>query len=147
MESESKQERPQCTCDWLHDAAVNPEMPIKFNPEMNEFELHAARAIWAIHYCPACGGRVPESLRDTFFAIITPEEEQRLNRLAEGITSPEDALRVFGPPDRDRHTLTYRNLSETAYVVAIVDNGEWRGVFQQRKNIRPQTSNHDTGNA
>ena len=122
-------------------------MPITFNTEMNEFELRAARAIWAIYYCPFCGGRVPESLRDTFFAIIPPEEEERLNRLTEGITSPEDALRVFGPPDRDRHTLTYLNLSTTANVVALVDNGEWRGVFQHRKNIRPQTSTNDTRNA
>ena len=133
MESEPKEERPRCACNWLHNAAANPEVPITFNAEMNEFELHTGKTIWQIYYCPFCGGRVPESLRNTFFAIISPEEEQRLNELAAQITSPEDALRVFGAPDRDRHTLTYRNLSKTANVVALIDNGEWRGVFHTKK--------------
>lgn len=122
-------------------------MPITFNPEVNEFELHAGRTIYSIYYCPFCGGRVPASLRDTFFAIIPPEEEQRLNHLAEGITSRDDALRVFGPPDQDRHSLTYHNLAETADVVALIDNGQWRGVYHIRKNIRPKTSTDETRNA
>src|SRR3954466_901759 len=143
MESEL-QARPFCTCNWLHNAATAPEMPIEFNPEMNEFDLHVdspvGKAMWRIRYCPSCGGRAPESLRDTFFAIITPEEQQRLQELLAPITSPGEALRVLGSPDGENHSLVYRHLSETADVVAVIRNGKWGGIHTSRKNIRPRPS-------
>src|SRR5262249_18444386 len=54
-----------------------------------------------IYHCPFCGGRTPESLRDTLFAEISDEEEGRLAELTQGIKTLEDAIVKFGPPEYD----------------------------------------------
>jgi len=54
-----------------------------------------------IYHCPFCGGRTPESRRDTLFASVPNEEYEHLHALTAGVKSVEDAIRVLGNPSRD----------------------------------------------
>jgi hypothetical protein len=90
---------------------------------------------------------VPETERDSLFAVVSREERRRLYNLFGGIKSLDDAIQVLGPPDDDStpvvtkkepeteeaapalqripalRTLTYRRLSEAAEV-RIMDFGD-----------------------
>lgn len=137
-------ERPECTCNWLHDAAADPKVPVKFSAELSEFHLlPTGGGYWLIYFCPFCGGRAPKSLRDTFFAQIPPEEEARFNELTKDFKTMDDVRAAWGAPDSVKHTLNYEALSTTAHVVAYVVNGEWRGVYLHRKTIKQESSGND----
>jgi len=132
-----------CSCGYLEGQATDPDSPIVFSPETNEyhFEYKAPNAegkgMLVIYHCPFCGGAAPESTRDQLFAQITAEEENRLNECLEGIITIEDAINKLGPPDHDDprgvgikapeedgsapniqsfRCLTYNNLSDSADV-------------------------------
>jgi hypothetical protein len=97
-----------CTCPYLEDNAANPDLPIRFDPDLNEYQI-----VWPIgdgygsmllYHCPFCGGRTPKSLRETLFATVPNEEYERLHVLTRGIKSIEDAIRILGTPSRDEAT-------------------------------------------
>ena len=74
-----------CTCPYLHEASEEPDNPIVFDVEMNEYHLtHFDRtgtgmiAHSIIQHCPCCGGTAPRSKRGTFFAHITHAENRVL---------------------------------------------------------------------
>ncbi|MDB4928153.1 MAG: hypothetical protein JWM10_637 [Myxococcaceae bacterium] len=138
-----------CACQYLADAAADPQSPIVFDPKLNGYNFEypdpcsdercaAGKASLRIYHCPFCGGAAPKSKRDLLFAVISPEEQRRLNQLLTGINSVEDAYRVLGTPDHDDphgltvkqperegtaptrktdRSLTYSQLSETAEVI------------------------------
>jgi hypothetical protein len=102
-----------CTCGYLQHAAEDPNSPIVFDPQLNEYHFEflspcsdgtctGAKATLAIYHCPFCGGAAPESKRDLLFAVIPAEEQRRLYTLLEGIKTLDEAIRVLGPPDEDR---------------------------------------------
>jgi hypothetical protein len=107
-----------CACQYLADAAADPQAPIVFDPKLNEYNFEypspcsdegcaVGKASLRIYHCPFCGGAAPKSKRDLLFAGISPKEQRRLNGLLTGIKSMEDAFRVLGPPDHDDpHGLT-----------------------------------------
>lgn len=132
--------REYCTCPWFDRAAEDPAIPVRFDAERNEFHLVYEGGHLMFYFCPFCGGRAPKSVRDTFFALISPEEEARLQKLAKDFKTVADVRAALGPPDRDRHILTYRSLSATADVVALADDGELRGVHLSRKYIKKASS-------
>lgn len=132
-----------CECGWLESAAAEPSLQIEFDPDLVEFNLvhgdvgRPGRLTMRLYYCPFCGCRAPESKRSTRFAVLTLEESSRLKHLCEGLDNFADVRAKFGEPDDDCamgageqrpekdgqapsatsfHTLTYRNLSETADV-------------------------------
>ncbi len=135
-----------CTCHYLAHAADDPRSPIVFDPKLNEYNFEypslcsdeVGNASLRIYHCPFCGGAAPPSKRALVFAVISPEEQQRLNQLLVGIKSVEDAFRVLGRADHDDphgltvqqperegaaptrrgyRSLTYSQLSETAEVI------------------------------
>jgi hypothetical protein len=135
-----------CECKWLERADANPKVPISFDFELNEFHLHYPGGQLMIYYCPFCGGTAPESLRDTFFTVITPDEEARLTGLTSDLKTVDALIAAFGPPDHDRHTFTYKSLSTTADVRVIVNAPDQIGFFFTEKNIRPQPAHADNPN-
>jgi hypothetical protein len=90
-----------CTCDYLSRAAADPQVPIVFDKQMGEFHITHSSGYSLIYHCPWCGGATAKSLRETFFAQVTPEEEARLHRLTAGISSVGQALERLGPPTHD----------------------------------------------
>ena len=129
-------DRPACTCSFLHQAATDPKQPIVFDSELNEFHIEFGDGYSMIYFCPICGGRTPTSLRRDLFAIVTQEEEDRLHALNQEFRSVEDLTNAFGPPDKERQTFTFKNISSTANVVAMVENNEWRGIYFHQKQLK-----------
>ncbi|GLS20709.1 hypothetical protein GCM10007874_37260 [Labrys miyagiensis] len=128
--------RRRCTCGWLEKFADNPELPVHFDAQTNEYWItdNPARSSLIVRYCFSCGGAAPLSKRHSLFAHVPPTEKSRLAKLCEGIVTFEDAINRLGPPDFDTpggmmvpsgdesdqeksiilRTLMYRGLSDTA---------------------------------
>jgi hypothetical protein len=94
-----------CTCRFLEDNAANPDTPVRFDPDLNEYSI-----VWSagegygammIYHCPFCGGRTPKSRRDQLFAEVSDSEYQRLHELTANVASVDDALRILGKPSRE----------------------------------------------
>ena len=97
----SSQDRETCDCGWLQRAATDPDHPVKFDHRLNEFNIvHGSRSI-RIYYCPFCGGKTPESLRDTLFAHVSADEQERLLRHGAALESAAEVLTKLGQPNRD----------------------------------------------
>jgi hypothetical protein len=90
-----------CTCDFLQRAADDPDQAIEFDAQTGEYQFVAGSSRLVIYHCPFCGGAAPESKRPLLFAIISPEEEQRLATLLAPIKSIRAALKRLGKPQRD----------------------------------------------
>ncbi|MEM6823241.1 MAG: hypothetical protein AAF558_15030 [Verrucomicrobiota bacterium] len=93
---------PICDCESLWQCAKDPENPIQFDEEMNEFHLVYGKSKMMIYHCHFCGGRVPvKSKRSSLFSQPTHGEREKLMKLVEGISTLEDTLKVLGDPDED----------------------------------------------
>ena len=136
-----------CSCKYLENSAADPNTPIRYDPELNEynfvhsFENKSFGSI-RIYHCPFCGGLVPESTRDKLFAVVPEVENARLRSLTSGIRSVEDALQVLGTPCSDQpikfpegyiwpvergaktptRALTFTRLSEVADIQVLVND-------------------------
>lgn len=55
----------------------DPRIPLKYYPIVREYGLilKNSSAIQLIFYCPWCGEKLPESLRNKFFEILNNEYE------------------------------------------------------------------------
>ena len=125
-----------CTCRYLQDQADEPNSPICFDSETNEYHFAWNDRGLVIYHCPFCGGVTPESKRDKLFADVSDAEQLRLGQLLDRIDSIDGAIIAFGKPDYDgfvnsqhrdedgespkltrQRCLRYERLSETAYVL------------------------------
>jgi len=140
-----------CTCGYLEESAGDPNSPIRYDPDLNEYTIICdlgsdAQSHTVIYHCPFCGGTVPQSQRDKFFEALTDTEALRLRSLTRGIKSVEDALRILGAPSSDEpvkmppryawparrenkslapvRVLTYSGLSDVADVQILVNNDQ-----------------------
>jgi hypothetical protein len=93
-----------CDCGVLESASKEPDHVIRWDGEMHEYYIaygsHGGRMM--IYYCPFCGGKTPESRRDSMFAHVTQEEETRILNLFKGLRTVSDVTARFGPPDEER---------------------------------------------
>lgn len=151
-----------CKCDYLAREAAEPNVPIEFDPEMNEYCITHKNGSGGlkIFHCPWCGGAAPKSRLAEHFETLTWDEIGRLQELTAGIQTIDEAVAQFGAPQTDQprgltvqtpgsetepsrtesfRTLTFTGLSSTGDVV-LVDYGV-RGVkFQyQPKPRRPRS--------
>lgn len=131
-----------CECFFLCEAATDAHSPIVFDRELNEFHIKTDNGYSMIYFCPICGGKAPKSLRDDLFSVIPKEEEERISKLNETYKSLEDFTNAFGPPDRDQRTLSYKRLSETAQVTAVIRDGKWLGLHATRKQLKKIEQSH-----
>jgi hypothetical protein len=83
--------------------ASEPDLPIKFNAELNEYHIvygdSKAQGTLLVSCCISCGGRLPESRRGELFAKITNAESRRLTALVGGLNSFCEIKETFGEPD------------------------------------------------
>lgn len=131
----------RCACNTLDRHAREPVIPIIFDERMNEYRIvyktHDGEGQIALFYCFSCGGLLPDSRRDSFFAHVTSTETRRLQDLFQNLTTIGEVISRLGPPDADfpagttthapatdtqperiemYRTLIYSSLSETAEV-------------------------------
>jgi hypothetical protein len=77
----------------LEREANDPDSPIAFDKELNEFNFEYStagterKAQWRIYHCPFCGGAAPESKRRALFASISDAEERRLRAFCRGFAN------------------------------------------------------------
>lgn len=138
-----REDLPFCDCQWLERAAHDPDNPIEFDPELNEYNLKTPRGqSLRIYHCPFCAGRAPKSLRGQMFAEVSSEESARLHNLIKDLKTEMDVIKALGEPthvldpgatctdpEKDGKpgeihtykTLRYEALSETAVVDANID--------------------------
>lgn len=95
-----------CSCKFLGDSAADPNTPIRYDPELNEYSIiyswgAEGYGSMCIYHCPFCGGRTPESRREDLFTAVPESEYERLRALTTGIKSVDDAIRILGNPTRD----------------------------------------------
>jgi len=137
-----------CTCGYLETAARQPEHPISFDEQFNEYQIEVdapsqGKVQVVIYHCPFCGGAAPASRRGDFFAPISDKEAERLWSLLQGVKTVDDAFRVLGVPDKDEaiqmpdgwpkptidrrgqkyeatRALTYSRLSEVAEIQLLI---------------------------
>ena len=97
---------PPCKCGYLEREADDADSPIKFDARTNEFYFayeteYAKQGRLIIYHCPFCGGRAPESKRDTLFHTVSEREKRRLSLLTKNLRTVQEVLTTLGPPDRD----------------------------------------------
>lgn len=95
-----------CTCQFLENGASDPNTPIRFDPDLNEYSImyswgYEDYGSMCIYHCPFCGGRTPQSRRQQLFAEVPESEYERLRELTKGIVSVDDAIQILGSPSRD----------------------------------------------
>ncbi len=89
----------RCTCDYLQNAASDPDNPIRFEARTAEYQFTFGKAMLVIYHCPFCGGAAPESQRSALFMPIPGEEKERLFDLLKPIKSLKEAVGRLGAPD------------------------------------------------
>ena len=70
-----------CECDWLARAAAEPDIPVRFNEQVAEYQLTYGpdgQGRMRLRYCPFCGGAAPKSRRAELFTRLTQAELNRL---------------------------------------------------------------------
>jgi hypothetical protein len=89
----------RCRCDYLQNAADDPDNPIRFVPRTAEYQFAYGDSMLVIYHCPFCGGAAPESKRHMLFAQIPDAEDERLTELMDGLRTIEDVIGRLGKPD------------------------------------------------
>jgi hypothetical protein len=98
-----RQPRRKCECGVMQHYVAEPDIPITFDAELNEYHIvygdkpHQGSII--IHCCIFCGGRLPDSRRGELFAKITHAESRRLTALVGGLKSFAEIKATLGEPD------------------------------------------------
>jgi hypothetical protein len=136
---------PECDCGGLEKISKEPEGPIVFDPEINEYNLayrtqSGIQMQYRIYHCLFCGGRTPASRRDEMFMHVTDAERIRLMSIVCELKTLPDLIAALGAPDEDDpagtamtktaddgreqtnfyRLLTYNNLSPTAHLCVQV---------------------------
>lgn len=88
-----------CKCGFLERFAKDPNKPINFDKETNEYFIsyHKGGSL-IIRHCFICGGKAPASLRSSLFVIIPEREKERLHELTKDIDTLRKAIKVLGKP-------------------------------------------------
>jgi hypothetical protein len=112
-----------CTCGVLEQEANDPDSPIVFDVQMNEYHFEypspcagedcdTAKAQMMIYHCPFCGGATPPSKRESLFTAPSRKEQRRLCRLFNGLRTLQEVVATIGPPDEDKDQGLTIRLSE-----------------------------------
>ena len=150
-----------CDCGTLQQFADNPNLPVEFDTQTNEFqvvfEINGGKGQFNLWHCPLCGGKAPESKRHLLFATISDEERSRLHQITDNLKTLNDVLTILGEPDQDFQngliifipetetnpsqeqsfrTLVYPNISEVADIRITVYPDEKVGIGFTGKSVR-----------
>ena len=89
---------PDCDCGSLPSWAADPSLSIHHDEEMNEY---TQESLGIFYYCIHCGGRMPKSLRATFFTQPSQAEAQDFVDRTCGLKSLEEVVSALGKPSSD----------------------------------------------
>src|SRR5687768_12376910 len=90
-----------CNCQLPSQWAKDRNVPIQFDPELNEYNLLCDDFTITLYYCPFCGGRLPESKRDELFVVASPMEQAALQNSLSGMKTIGEVIAILGEPDID----------------------------------------------
>lgn len=93
---------PKCRCGCLEKWASDPNLPIEFDAEMNEYNLIRGNSCRMIYFCPVCGGRTPKSRRAQFFTEPSRADMHQICSRLSGAQTVADVVAILGEPD-ERH--------------------------------------------
>jgi hypothetical protein len=95
-----------CDCDWLQNAADDPNIPIGFDRDTNEYYIEMrglgefqGRAI--IRFCPNCGGDASVSKRGGLFQPVATHDQICIRQFADELKTKADVLAKWGKPDEE----------------------------------------------
>ncbi len=91
----------RCSCNWAELAAMsNRRLPISYDAKMGEYLLELIPDGSAVmRFCPFCGGELPDSKRDSFFADPTPEDMADITSVIALLKTVNDMHQHLGVPD------------------------------------------------
>ena len=89
----------KCECGRLERYAADPMYPIEFDERTNEYQIVYGGAQIPLQYCFRCGGRLPESTRDSLFTSPDENEMAEIADLFREAQTIDDVVRILGPPD------------------------------------------------
>lgn len=120
-----------CRCGNPARWAEDPAFPVEYDPQTSEFNVvhgRSGKARWRMFFCPSCGGRLPESQRQSLFTIPSDEERQEVVPLLEGIHDAASMQRVLGEPDEVAEWLETEETGWERYGVR-----RWKRQFSYQK--------------
>lgn len=103
-----KTDKFPCNCKMPEKWSKDPHFPLEYDAALNEFNIvhgEARNFRTPILYCPYCGGRLPESKRDTFFVRLDETEEKQMQELMTRVCDVESMRNILGEPDRSYESL------------------------------------------
>lgn len=92
-----------CDCGLICHEMSEPDSAYSLRNNMFLINEHIV-----MYFCPSCGGKLPDSSKPIYAPYLTAEERTRLDEMARGVSSPEEAIAHLGEPDYDAPMLTYR---------------------------------------
>jgi len=113
----------ECSCDVLQGWAQMPGSCVEYDARLREYRLAcgAYDHHWIMHYCPACGGRLPSSERAGCFHDMDQQEIRELEARLKNVRSVEEVIAALGNPDRRLTPPTENQLRDNRlYGVEIV---------------------------
>jgi hypothetical protein len=100
-----------CTCGSIAAWAADPELPVTYNEQLNEYEMPG----YFFHFCVVCGGQMRESEPNSFFAPWTDADDADFRARTEKLTSLEDVIDAFGPPDDESGSMQFSEEDKDIY--------------------------------
>lgn len=93
----------KCKCHVIAMLAGDSNIPIQYDPELNEYYL-AFGNDGQVHfyYCPMCGGHLPKSKRGQLFTRPSAREKSKITERIKEARSISDIVAILGEPD-ERH--------------------------------------------
>ncbi len=88
-----------CQCGMPDRFAVDAAYPVKFDAELNEYDLVGDGRIARMYYCFSCGGRLPESKSSKYFTVPDEADQAEVSRIIAGIKTIDELRRTLGEPD------------------------------------------------
>lgn len=103
MVCEMKNTERKCKCHVVSMLADDSNIPIRYDPELNEYYLaYGNEGRVFFYYCPMCGGRLPKSKRGQLFTRPSVKEKSKITEKIKEAKSIGDIVAILGEPD-ERH--------------------------------------------
>jgi hypothetical protein len=98
--------RIRCSCGYLARKATDPNLPIRFDAELNEYSFEytlpgGSKVSMMIYHSPMCGGVASESKRAELFAAVPKREALRLKAIIDDLNTVQDIENTLGAADED----------------------------------------------
>ena len=105
----------ECNCQLPSQWAKDPNVPIQFDPKLNEYNLLGDARTITLYYCPFCGRRLPESKRGELFVEASPEEQSALQTRLKGMKTIGEVIAILGEPDIDFGSMLFQPEDKAIY--------------------------------